>query len=106
MSFLSKFWGYIVAGILGLISILAYIIKAKSDQVASLQAQALLANTKEKVSKIDGEIKKLKESKELVKEDLIKLEATEETLKDKKTKIAKKQGAKNNKEIEDYWKNS
>ena len=65
MSSIKKYWGYFISGLVAMLGVLAYIINLKNKKINSLTAQAKQTDTKNKVTKIDGEIKKLKEDKNI-----------------------------------------
>ena len=106
MGKLKSLWGYIVAGLVAVVGILLYVLNLKQKKNNSLRAQIELADTKEDVARLDGEIKQLEKSKKKNSNEIMKLEILKSALRERKEALAKEEGARTTDEIENYWKDN
>lgn len=103
MSKLKELWAYVVAAIGVTIAGLVYYLTLKNKQINALKAEVDLADTKNKVTALESDIKNKRENIAKNAKEIAELDNTLESLGKKKKAIAVKEGAKTTTEIEEFW---
>ena len=103
MDKLKQFWGWIVGAVGFIIAALIYYLNLKNKQVNSLKAQIDLADTSNKVTQLETEIKHQRNEVATNLKEIKELDKTLAVLEEKKVVMAKEAGAKTPQEVEDFW---
>ena len=97
------FFGWIVAGIIGFVGILLYLLKRKDEQLDAEKAKNALSNIDKKSAILDNDIKHLektiKDNQNNIDNDNKKLD----TIKEEKENALDKERERQLENIEDYW---
>ena len=104
MSKLKQLWGYIIGAVGLVIAVLVYYLGLKNKQINALKAEVELADTKNKVTVIETEVKLKKEQIKGNVKEVQELDKLLVQLEEKKKEIARNSGASTTKQIEDFWK--
>lgn len=104
MSKIKEIWTYVVGAVGLIIAGLVYYLSLKNREVNALKAQVDLADTSNKVTALETEIKIKRENVSGNSKEITELDKTLDKIKQKKDQIAMQNGAKNKQQIEDFWK--
>lgn len=107
MEKLKQIWGYIAAGVLGLLGLFLYAFSRRGDQIASLHAEIDLASTQKQADVLESKINLLKADKTNIEQHNKELDKALVKVQDKRVEIA--ETAKNLKDpqaIAKYWENN
>lgn len=100
---IKEFSGWIVAGVIGIFSLLIYLLKRKDEQLDAAKA-AISLNTADKKSAIlDTEIKELEKDLNTNSKEIDKINTDSKNLSSELSEALKKEENKNPKEVEDFW---
>lgn len=99
-----KGWGgYIISGVVAIISALVYIFVRRGEQLDSANARNNLHETDKQSAIIDTEVGHLEQDKKNINKDIDKDNTKLVDLQEERAKALDKQKAKKPNEIEDYW---
>lgn len=107
MEKLKEIWGYVVAGVVGLIGVLVYIVTRRGDEINKLKSKVALTETQKQADALEVEIKQAQENKANLKKENQELDKTLQQLDSKREEIKKDVAElKDPKAIADYWNKS
>lgn len=98
-----EFFGWIVAGVVAIISVLVYMLKRKDEELDSAKARENLHEADKESAVIDTEVKHLEEDKKRTDSKIDKADTELEDLHIEKEKTKQKEKDRKPDEVEDYW---
>lgn len=104
MNRVKQWWGWIVTGVVGAISLFLYLYSKKNELVEALTMQLTLAKTQKEVDLIEAQVNKLKATEARTAQEIKDLELLEIAIESKRYDINKAvENLKDPREIAEYW---
>jgi len=102
-----QIWGWLVAGVTGLVGLLLYMLTRKGEEINSLKAKVAIASTEKEADALETEIKAAASRKNNLKKQNEELDKTLAELETKRKKIkVEVSNMTDPKAISDYWDNN
>ena len=103
LSKLKEWGGYIVAGVVTIISVLVYMLKLKDERLDAAKAKENLHKADKESAIIDTEVKHLEENKKTTDKQIDKAHTQVVDLQTDKEKALEKEKNRKPDQVEDYW---
>lgn len=103
MNKLKSFWGWIVAGVGGIVGVLVYVLMHKKKRLKTLEAQLRLVNTQKQADVLEIQINEHKKNTKLLKKEIDDLDEAKKQLKNKRKELEEKHKEMSPESVEQYW---
>ena len=104
MDKIKQIWGFVVAGVVGIIGLMLFIFTRKNPEVEELKTKAALANTQKEADLVEVQVKILKTDQNNLAKHNEQLDKVLETVENRRVEIKEEQkNLKDPKQVAQYW---